>query len=130
MSRPNVRAYVRVFLLARRPIAPSDLFANPPYDAQWRIFRQRDRVAMLTLAFGLLTMVPIAVGLDRILRLDSGFTLLAVAVAWALVWAYPCFRVTRFRCPRCERPYFSHRGESLFSVRECASCGLKLYADA
>jgi hypothetical protein len=103
---------------------------DSPYREQWRTFRRRNRIAMVALGLGILTMVPIALGLNRLLGLDPGFTLLEVAIAWAMVWVCLCFRVTRFRCPRCKRLYFSHQGLGLWSVRKCASCGLKLYADA
>src|ERR1700740_2778919 len=101
------------------------------YNEQWRMLRVHNRAAILGFVLGLLAIVPVAVLVSRAIGVRSAFVLLAVAAVWVVIWGFLSFRVTRFRFPRCRQRYFSHHGLFLLTnPRNCASCGLKLYAEA
>ena len=103
------------------------------YEEQWSELRRRNRNALIVFVVGMLAVIPIATWLARVAEIHGdAFVLLAVATAWLLAVAFFAFRITRFRCPRCNSLYFSHHGErmSFGHARKCASCGLRVYAQA
>jgi hypothetical protein len=94
-----------------------------PYAAAWADYRQRWRLFVLTLLA-----LPIAV-------LATPFVGSIGVVAVFVAGAYASNRCTRWLCPRCGKPFFSHtpmwawRQRAHPFARRCLHCGLPKWAE-
>jgi hypothetical protein len=95
--------------------------------ATWREYRRRHLAATFGLVAGFPCVIGIAIAakLAELAFIDIIFPVLMAA--WALVWGVLAFRLVRWPCPRCGRPWLSHQAAELGVPRQCAYCHLKLY---
>lgn len=94
----------------------------------WQGYRRRSRAAMIGLVVGL----PATVALGISLKLTFGphveeFLFPVVMTTWALIWGVLAFRLVRWPCPRCAKPWLAGQGIELGAPRKCAHCALGLY---
>ena len=101
---------------------------NSSYAEQWRKYKRSTWAAGLWLVLGLPLVVALAILLKPAIGEAALVGLLVLMVLWAGAWAFLCVRVTRFRCPRCTGLYFAHTQLYFGAGRQCANCGLGLYA--
>lgn len=95
-------------------------------ESSWQQYRYRKRL----LWGGLLLYLPVVGALGLVLtwfRL-SGIAA-TVAVVWLVLWAINGYRLSRFRCPRCEKYFFiKHIGQirigNVWSTK-CCHCGVR-----
>lgn len=83
---------------------------------------------------GLVVGMPAVVGLCMLGKIFLGgvwwpYVLLVAMVAWATVWAWAAFRVVRWPCPRCGRPWLANQEPRLGVERRCPHCDLGLYEE-
>jgi hypothetical protein len=91
------------------------------YAAQWRDLRWRTwTFVLLFLLFG-----PVVIVMSKVFPGKE----LWIFAAWTLIVAVAAFRRALFRCPRCDRPYFSSTFWQNNIARKCMNCGLPRNAE-
>ena len=98
------------------------------YVQQWSSYRRRHWAACLGLLLGLPAACSVGYLMFSVVDLDPGIALTIAGVAWGCTWLWLCFRVTRFPCPRCSKPFLAGQEPALAATRYCSNCGLQLYA--
>ena len=93
------------------------------YAAFWSEAQRRRRLFFLWwiawLPFGLIA----AIVSSRLFGEIGDFGLWVILLSWFVPWVYIAKRLTKLRCPRCEKQAFAH---PLFFMRhaKCQHCGL------
>ena len=98
-----------------------------PIPESWRSYQQHNRTAVWLLVAGLPLAFVLAIAVKILFNASSEFFLISAVVLWCGAWGYAAFRVSRWPCPRCSKPWLSNQEPRLGAPRVCANCGLGLY---
>lgn len=104
-------------------MAPSVTYAD-----NWKELRNRER-----LAIGLLLgYLPVLAGLAKLISYitTSENPVIAMAIAWIIIFTWASIRVTFFPCPRCGKHFYMNRYFITTFGRKCPHCGLHRYTKA
>jgi hypothetical protein len=95
--------------------------------ASWRQYRRRNLIATFSLVVGIPCVVTLAILFKLWNPKQAHIAFPVLLVMWALFWGWSAFRVARWPCPRCGRPWLSYQEPHLGAERRCKQCGLGLY---
>lgn len=98
------------------------------YARHWASYRRRHWAASLGLLLGLPAACLLGYLVFAATGLDLGVAMTSACAVWGFLWLWLCFRVTRFPCPRCSRPFLAGQEPVMAGTRHCSNCGLQLYA--
>ena len=99
------------------------------YKKDWDIYRKKNRIVTILLVFGLPSIVVFCIFIRWQFDFEINILFPILAVCWALFWGYLAFKLIRFPCPRCKKPFLLNQAPQLQMSRQCMHCGLKLYEE-
>lgn len=96
---------------------------NTEYAEPWEDYRRRIRWFFVTWFGGFLVSALFATVLTQ--NLGVAWAPAVVGALWLAVCVSAAFRVQRFRCPRCDNPFFKATWYYWPFARSCVHCGLR-----
>jgi predicted RNA-binding Zn-ribbon protein involved in translation (DUF1610 family) len=99
------------------------------FESAWKVYRSRNRLAIGLLVLGFPCAIAIASGVTLLAGSFNAPAFVVWIALWCTTWGIAAFRVSRWPCPRCGRPWLAGQEPRIGGRRACASCGLGLYED-
>ncbi len=93
-----------------------------PYASEWEEYRKRRNAFLLIL----LTYIPgvFVIGTPLARILGSEAPMYVIAILWMIAFALAGWRLTYWKCPRCEKWFFATWWFCNQLARKCVHCGL------